>query len=127
MRWSTRIPARRRAKRSAFSSPITHGAISRSSRHASTSSSGRTSPDRSRRTRIMTFPSLTDADHAAFWRDGYVVRRGFFDAEEIGLLQAAIDADEGIRSHVVAVNDSKGASTELALWNHPGDDLFGAF
>ncbi len=75
----------------------------------------------------MSFPTITDADHAAFWRDGYVIKRGFFDAEEIGLLQAAIAADEAIHRHVVAVNDSKGASTELALWNHPGDDLFGAF
>jgi len=75
----------------------------------------------------MPFPHLTEADHAAFWRDGYVVKRSFFDAEEIGLLQQAIAQDEGIRSHVVALKDSLGGSTELALWNHPGDDLFGAF
>ncbi len=75
----------------------------------------------------MTTAGLDRADHEAFWRDGYVMKRGFFDAEEIGLLQQAIAQDEGIRSHVVALKDSLGGSTELALWNHPGDDLFGAF
>lgn len=74
----------------------------------------------------MTYPHVDDTDAAAFARDGFVVKPGFFDQEEVALLQRAIELDEGIRSHVVAVKDSQGGSTELALWNHPGDDLFGA-
>src|SRR3546814_12351473 len=54
------------------------------------------------------------------------LKRGCFDAEETGLLRKAIELDEGIRANVVALGDSKGGSTELALWNHPGDDLFGS-
>jgi len=74
----------------------------------------------------MAEPGLSDQDYADFWRDGYVFKRGYYDAEEVGLLSRAIEADPAIRSHVVAINDSQGGSTELALWNHPGDDLFGA-
>ena len=75
----------------------------------------------------MAHPTLNDEDFAAFWRDGYVLKRGCFDAEEMALLQRAIALDAGIRSHTVRIDDSAGGATELALWNHPGDDLFGAF
>jgi hypothetical protein len=73
----------------------------------------------------MTYPAITEADRAAFERDGYVLKQGFFDAEEVRLLQAAIAGDPAIARNVTKLNDSKGASTELALWNHPGDDVFG--
>jgi ectoine hydroxylase-related dioxygenase (phytanoyl-CoA dioxygenase family) len=74
----------------------------------------------------MAYPSITDRDAADFWRDGFVFKRGYYDPQEVELLQRAIALDEGIQSHVVAVADSKGGSTQLALWNQPGDDLFGA-
>ena len=69
---------------------------------------------------------LADADVAAFERDGYVFKRGLFDAEEVGLMQRAIAEDPAILENVVALLDTEGGSTELALWNHPGDDVFGA-
>ncbi len=75
----------------------------------------------------MAFPALSDPDYEAFWRDGYVIKRRFFDAEEIDLLNRAIGLDDAIRKNIIMVNDSQGATTELAVWNHPGDDLFGAF
>jgi ectoine hydroxylase len=68
---------------------------------------------------------ITDDDAAAFARDGYVFKRGLFDAEEVALLQRAIVEDRTIRANAVRLKDSAGGSTELALWNHPGDDLFG--
>ena len=72
-------------------------------------------------------PTLNDEDFAAFWRDGYVLKPGWFEAEEMALLQRAIEVDASIRAHAVRIDDSAGGATELALWNHPGDDLFGAF
>jgi ectoine hydroxylase len=75
----------------------------------------------------MTHPALNDEDFAAFWRDGYVLKPGWFDGEEMALLQRAIELDDSIRAHAVQIGDSAGGATELALWNHPGDDLFGAF
>ena len=94
---------------------------------------------------------LTDADRAAFDRDGYVLKRGWFSAAEVARMNQALANDAGIAAHVARVNatssspaierlegfkagiaanvarvsDSGGASTELALWNHPGDDIFG--
>ena len=73
----------------------------------------------------MSTQSITDADHADFWRDGYVMKPGFLDAAEIDLVRRAIETDEAIAANVTRINDSQGASTELALWNHPGDDIFG--
>jgi ectoine hydroxylase len=74
----------------------------------------------------MVFPSLDERDEADFWRDGYVLKAGYYADDEVALLQQALLADEGIRSHVVAIDDDQGGATELALWNQPGDDLFGA-
>jgi ectoine hydroxylase len=68
---------------------------------------------------------LDEADRAAFLQDGYVLKRAFFDAEEVHLLQQAIATDPAIGKNIAQISDSKGATTELALWNHPGDDLFG--
>ena len=73
----------------------------------------------------MTDQRIGEADRLAFDRDGYVMKQGFFDAEEVSLLQRAIAADPAIARNVTRLADSTGASTELALWNHPGDDLFG--
>ncbi|MGF1625449.1 MAG: phytanoyl-CoA dioxygenase family protein [Alphaproteobacteria bacterium] len=69
---------------------------------------------------------LTRDDHDAFWRDGCLLKRGWFDAEEVAMLHRAIEEDEGIRANRFRLADSRGGATELALWNHPGDDLFGA-
>jgi ectoine hydroxylase-related dioxygenase (phytanoyl-CoA dioxygenase family) len=74
----------------------------------------------------MSYPALTPEDERDFHRDGYVMKRAFYDAEEVALLQRAIAADEGIRANVLRIADSQGGATQLALWNHPGDDLFGA-
>ena len=71
------------------------------------------------------YPRVTDQDREAFLRDGYVLKRHFFDAEEVQLLQEAIAADPAIAQNVARISDSRGATTELALWNHPGEDLFG--
>jgi len=73
----------------------------------------------------MSYPHLTRDDRAAFLRDGYVLKREFFDVEEVSLLQQAIATDPAIGQNIAQISDSRGATTELALWNHPGDDVFG--
>ena len=72
------------------------------------------------------FDRITDADHAAFWADGYVFKRGYLTPEEIALARETISADPSIAAHVLALNDTEGGSTDLALWNHPSEDVFGA-
>lgn len=71
-------------------------------------------------------PTVLNADQrAAFDRDGYVFVRSFFDAEEAALLQAAMEKDPAIREHFYNRHDADGLSTKMALWNQPGDSVYG--
>ncbi len=74
---------------------------------------------------MRTFEHLDDEDHAAFRADGYVIRRGMMLAEEMELAARVIATDPAIRGNRLRIADTAGGSTELALWNHPGDDVFG--
>ena len=71
------------------------------------------------------FDRISDNDRAAFATDGFVVKHGYLLPHEMALLTSALAEDASIRANAVAVTDSSGASTELALWNHPSDDIFG--
>ena len=72
------------------------------------------------------FDEITVDDRSAFDRDGFVIKRGLFSREEIALVHTVMASDPAIAANAVAVSDSGGAATELALWNHPSDDVFGA-
>ena len=68
---------------------------------------------------------LTAEQRAAFERDGYVIVRSLFDAEETALLRTAMETDPAIRDHFYDRRDSEGAATKMATWNHPGDSVYG--
>ncbi len=68
---------------------------------------------------------LTDAQYAAFHRDGYLFIEHFLDGEETALLQAACRADSVLQAHAMQVMDAAGRRTNLSLWNHPGNDIYG--
>jgi hypothetical protein len=70
---------------------------------------------------------LTDGDLASFHRDGFVIKRAWFDAEEMGLLAGFAREDPELVSHHMPVKDASGRESRLTLWNHPGDDLYGMF
>jgi ectoine hydroxylase-related dioxygenase (phytanoyl-CoA dioxygenase family) len=74
----------------------------------------------------MTTGPMSDLQVQAFQQDGYVVIRGLLDAEETLLTLTAARQDDAIREHTMQVIDTKGRSTNLSLWNHPGDDIYGA-
>ncbi|MFO1036894.1 MAG: phytanoyl-CoA dioxygenase family protein [Geminicoccaceae bacterium] len=74
----------------------------------------------------MAFHHLDASEQAAFQRDGYVLVKGMLTAEEVGLAQRMIETDPAISKNVLKIADAEGGSTALALWNHPGDDVFGA-
>ena len=70
--------------------------------------------------------SLLNAEQrACFERDGYVMVRKLFDAEEIGILRTAIEMDPAMRSRLYDRNDASGKSTRMATWNHPGESVYG--
>ena len=71
-------------------------------------------------------PSVLDeGQRTAYERDGYVMVRGFYDADEARLLQATVETDPAIRSQFFNRSDSAGLATKMALWNHPGDSVYG--
>ena len=70
--------------------------------------------------------ALTDTEVEAFRRDGYVIREALFSAEEIAFINDAVNTNASIREATYGRKDSTGATTELALWRHLGDDIFAA-
>jgi ectoine hydroxylase len=62
----------------------------------------------------------------SFQQAGFLVVRRFLDSEETKLSLQAARQDEALRVHAMKVIDTKGRSTNLSLWNHPGDDIYGA-
>ena len=69
---------------------------------------------------------LTDLQVASFSKDGYLVIRHLLDAEETELTLTAARQDEALRINAMDVIDTEGRITNLSLWNHPGDDIYGA-
>lgn len=69
--------------------------------------------------------ALGPAEVQAFHRDGYVLRKALFSADEVALMNTMITTDPAIRDATYARKDAGGASTELALWFTLGDDIFG--
>ncbi len=70
---------------------------------------------------------LSDAQIAQFHREGYLICRSYFDAQEMDLLLSTARADHEMISHNIPVKDTAGRASRLSLWNHPGDDLYGMF
>ena len=68
---------------------------------------------------------LTPEQRSAFDRDGYALIRGLFDRDEAAILAEAIEQDPAIRSHFYDKGDAEGGRTKMALWNHPGDSVYG--
>ena len=60
-------------------------------------------------------PSVLSPEQVAqFHRDGLVVVRGLFDAEETALLRKAMEVDPAIRDHIIDRLDAQGAATKIA-------------
>jgi ectoine hydroxylase len=70
---------------------------------------------------------LSDAQLAAYHADGYVIVRNYFSAEEIDLLQRAAKEDQEMGAHAFGKDDGEGGTVRLALWNQPGDAIYGMF
>jgi ectoine hydroxylase len=68
---------------------------------------------------------LTDEQVARFHQDGYLFVEDFLDEEETAVLQQACRADSLMQRHAMDVRDAAGRRTNLSLWNHPGDDIYG--
>jgi hypothetical protein len=74
----------------------------------------------------MNTSPLTADQVAAFHRDGYLFVRRLLNAEETRLLAVAARGDRLLQAAAMDVKDTQGCRTNLSLWNHPGDDIYGA-
>src|SRR5438270_877118 len=68
---------------------------------------------------------LADNQVRDYHRDGYVLARGMFDAEETRLLAQAAREDRALDQHSFGRADGEGGTVRLSLWNHPGDTIYG--
>lgn len=61
----------------------------------------------------------------SFLDHGYLIVPELFDREETDLLLAAAQTDSIIQEHTMDIDDKSGKSNQIAVWNHPGDDIWG--
>jgi ectoine hydroxylase-related dioxygenase (phytanoyl-CoA dioxygenase family) len=73
----------------------------------------------------MSNKRLTAEQVASFHEDGYVFIEDFLDSEESRLLGEVCRADALLQENAMDVRDAAGRRTNLTLWNHPGDDIYG--
>ena len=70
--------------------------------------------------------ALTPAQAAQFNRDGYLFVPRFLTPEETNALLDTAKRDHGLQDGAVPIKDAAGRLSKLTLWNHPGDDIYGA-
>jgi len=68
-----------------------------------------------------------EGELARYRNDGFVIKRGLFSREEIGLLGEAARGDHALDQAATARDDGAGKRVRLSLWNHPGDGIYGMF
>lgn len=76
---------------------------------------------------FMTSNKLTREQLAMFERDGYLLLPALFDRQEMEILLAYARRDPALTAATYGRKDSTGLETKLALWNEPGDNLYGMF
>jgi ectoine hydroxylase len=75
----------------------------------------------------MTRHLISPAETAAWQRDGYILLRRLFDADEMAALLRYAKSDAALLAGSTSRLDAAGNSTKLTLWNHAGDDLYSMF
>ena len=59
--------------------------------------------------------------------NGFLIARSLFSSEEIDLLGETARADNAMDKSSSSRDDGEGNAVRLALWNHPGDGIYGMF
>jgi len=70
---------------------------------------------------------VSAGDLERYHREGYLLAKGFFDAEEIDLLRRSAKEDHELDRHSYGKADGEGGTVRLSLWNHPGEGIYGMF
>jgi hypothetical protein len=70
---------------------------------------------------------LSPQEVRKYHEDGFVLVRGMFGKEEIELLRRSAKDDKTLDDHAFGKADDEGGVIRLALWNHPGNSIYGMF
>ncbi|PHR98439.1 MAG: phytanoyl-CoA dioxygenase family protein [Blastopirellula sp.] len=70
---------------------------------------------------------FTENEISSFAEQGFCMVRGLFSEPEIQKLLEHAKVDRQLSESTYGRKDASGQETKLALWNHPGDDLYGMF
>jgi hypothetical protein len=73
----------------------------------------------------MALGVITDEQVRTYREDGFVLVHGMLNQDEVGLLARAARADRVLDQHSFGRSDGEGGTVRLALWNHPGDSIYG--
>ena len=74
----------------------------------------------------MAFLKLSSEQIQSYHEDGYVIARRMFDNEDIGMLKS-IAKNGPVFTDNWERKDASGKPIRLKLWNHPPDNIYGAF
>jgi len=69
---------------------------------------------------------LTPDELALYRAQGFLCQRGLLAGDEVRILLEAAAGDAALSEHAFDREDGEGGRVRLSLWNHPGDDVYGA-
>ena len=75
----------------------------------------------------MTQKIISDQQVQDFHRDGYVILRGYYSAEEIDRLQKKAFSDDALYKNAWDKKDATGTGSKVSLWQELGDDFYSMF
>jgi ectoine hydroxylase len=70
---------------------------------------------------------VMDEQVARYHADGYIMAPRLFSGQEMELLSRVAREDAGLAAAAYERPDREGGRAKLAVWNDPGDDLYGLF
>jgi ectoine hydroxylase len=75
----------------------------------------------------MQSPTLKNSQVDDYVRDGFLIVRRLFTVQEIGLLGETARHDNALDKASSTMDDGDGNHVRLALWNDPGEGVYGMF
>jgi ectoine hydroxylase len=68
---------------------------------------------------------LSPQELQSYRERGFVTIPQLLDEEETARIVAVAEQDQELAAHAFDRADGEGGRVRLALWNHPGDDIYG--
>ena len=76
---------------------------------------------------MLSMSQFSASDLLDYQENGFIIGRSLFSEEEIELLGQTARADNAMDQSSTSRDDGEGNAVRLALWNHPGEGIYGMF